>query len=201
MREDVRVQPLETLGVAASRNAALDRTQTEFLLFGDDDIALDPAGISALLGVLETNSHLVIATGRRSGDVPARYSKGPRRLTLWNTAKTATPEIMVRLDAVRAAGLRFDEGFGLGAEHPLGDEYVFLADALRAGLSGRYVPACVGHHPGASTGAGWGDRRLLRARVAVLSRVFGPLAPLARLAFALKHRRRVPFWGFVLGRV
>jgi len=209
-RDDVRVLPLDGQGVAASRNAALDAARTPYLLFGDDDVTLDLAGVRRLWAVLRDDPALAVVTGRRTGPVPARYAGQGHSLRLWNTAKTATPEILLRVAPVRAAGVRFDTGFGIGAPHPLGDEYVFLTDALKAGLKGRFEPIAIGDHPDDSTGTDWSDPVLLRARVAVLRRVFGPLAGPMRLAFALKNRHRLKdayggtvggVLGFALGRV
>ncbi|WP_425054018.1 glycosyltransferase [Psychromarinibacter sp. S121] len=205
-RDDVRVLPLQGQGVAASRNAALDAARTPYLLFGDDDVTLDLAGVRRLWAVLRDDPALAVVTGRRTGPVPARYAGQGHPLRLWNAAKTATPEILLRVAPVRAAGVRFDTGFGIGAPHPLGDEYVFLADALKVGLKGWFAPIVIGHHPAESTGADWSDPVLLRARMAVLRRVFGPLAGPMRLAFALKNRRRLRgapggVLGFALGRV
>lgn len=206
VRADLTVVPLETRGVAASRNAALDRAETPFLLFGDDDIAFDMGGVKRLLAVLEADPALAIVTGRRGGSAPARYAGQGHPLRLWNAAKTGTPEILLRLAPVRAAGVRFDAKFGLGGKYPLGDEYVFLADALKAGLKGRFEPIVLFTHEGDSTGADWADADRLRARIAVLNRVFGRAAPLMRLAFAVKNRRRLKgapggVRGFVRGRI
>ncbi|WP_172300515.1 glycosyltransferase [Pseudoruegeria sp. HB172150] len=204
-RPDMAVRPLAAVGLSASRNAALTLAETPFLLFGDDDVALDMSGVKRLLARLEAAPELAIVTGRRAGEVPRRAAARARPLRLWNAARTATPEIMVRVAPLRARGIGFDAKFGLGGRYPLGEEYVFLADALRAGLRGRYLPVTVGRHDGPSTGADWRDPALLAARIAVMARVFGRAAPLARLVFALRNGRRLRgapggVAGFVLGR-
>jgi hypothetical protein len=45
-------------------------------------------------------------------------------------------------------------------------------------------------HPETSSGSGFGTPRDARARAAVFTRVFGALAPLARLAFVVRSPRR-----------
>lgn len=190
-RADLTVLPLDSLGVAASRNAALARTETEYLLFGDDDVTLDPVGMHRLWAMLRADPGLDIVTGRLSGPDRGHSASRAHRLRHWNTGRTGTPEIMVRPERIRARGVRFDTDFGLGARYGLGDEFVFLTDALKAGLRGRFAPITVGHHPHPSTGSDWTDPTLLAARVAVLSRVFGPAAPVLRLIYAMKHRRRL----------
>ena len=93
---------------------------------------------------------------------------------------------------MRAAGVRFDEGFGVGAgtAAALGEEYVFLADCLAAGLAGVHDPLPVSVHPHESSGFVWEGEAQARARALVFARVFGRAAAPVRLAFALKNLRR-----------
>lgn len=210
-RPDLTILPLPGAeGTSASRNAALEAARTPFVLFADDDVTPDMDGIARLLARITAlpggdGKAPDILTGRLTGS-GKRYPETARRLHLYNCGKTGTPEIMLRLDRVRARGLRFDTAFGLGSAQPLGEEFVFLADALKAGLSARFEPVTLGHHPGPSSGSDWTDPANLRARIAVLSRVFGRAAPVLRTAFAWKHRRALRAapggaWGFVRGRV
>ena len=97
--------------------------------------------------------------------------------------------MMVRVDAIRGAGVTFDENFGAGAENFLGDEYIFIADALNKGLKGDCLPVRVAIHPKESSGSTWGTPRDLSARAAVFSRVFGVTAPIFRALFLLKSRK------------
>ena len=110
---------------------------------------------------------------------------------------------MVRRSLIRAAGVRFDPDFGLGARFGLGEEYVFVTDTLRAGLRGITLPVVTGSHPEESTGDLWSDPILLVARQAVIGRVFGRWALVVRIAYMLRHRRRFDSFSgklrFVLG--
>jgi hypothetical protein len=125
-------------------------------------------------------------------------------LSKFNSAKAATYEMMVRVDAIRGAGVTFDENFGAGAENFLGDEYIFISDALNKGLKGDFLPVRVAIHPKESSGSTWGTPRDLSARAAVFSRVFGVTAPIFRALFLLKSRKgRVGFVNtvrFIIGR-
>ena len=112
--------------------------------------------------------------------------------------------MMVRTDAIREAGITFDENFGAGADNYLGDEYIFIADALNKGLKGVFLPVRVAIHPKESSGSGWGTQRDLTARAAVFTRVFGATAPVFRALFLLKSQKgRVGFLNalrFIIGR-
>lgn len=205
-RSDVRVETLDGLGLSRSRNAALDATRTQYLLVSDDDVALDVAGILALAEKLRARPEYAFAVGWRKERLPSEGKRaGVHNLTRFNTGRVCAPEFLVDLDAFRTAGVRFDTDFGLGAKHGIGEEYVFLTDALKAGLSGFSAPIVTGSHPEESTGDYWADANLLKARIALLKRVFGGWHVLMRVAFALRHRRKLweagQFMGFVTNRL
>ncbi len=189
----IRVVRLGTTGVARSRNAALEVARRRYLLFADDDVRVDLGGVLEAVRRLRRSGD-AIALGRAtdpSGRLRKRYQRDGTALTLYNTAKAATYELLVDVHQVRAHGIRFDERFGAGADHYLGDEYVFVADARRAGLRGTAVARVFGTHPEVSSGVGWGTDADRRARALVFNRVFGRRAPAVRAAFALRHLPRM----------
>jgi len=208
VRDDVRWLQMEGFGVARSRNEVLRRARGEFILFADDDARFDDAGVRVLQDALERDAGLSLALGSTVDETSTLRKRYPRRsvpLSRWNSAKAATYEMMLRREAFLTAGISFDESFGAGAEHYLGDEYIVIADALRAGLRCRFFPAVVAVHPKASSGTGFGTARDAAARAAVFGRVFGRAAFVARLAFVLRSPRRfgsVPLTArFVAGRL
>ena len=187
-RPDVTLLALPGRGLSASRNAALAAAQGDLMLVSDDDMLPDADGIAALAAHLAAHPDLALVAGQRRG-VARAYPAAPHPLRRRNAARIASPELMLRLAPVRAAGLRFDTRFGLGTALPLGEEFIFVTDALRAGLRGVYLPLAVGTHPPVSSGDDWDDPVRTRARAAALQRVFGrAVAPWA-LAFALRHWR------------
>lgn len=187
-RPDIRLVLLDSVGVAQSRNAALEQAQGTYLLFADDDVALDMGGVLAIRAHLRDHPALDMAVGRLLGPGPARNAPRAKRLRLTNSAHIGTPQLMVRRDRIRARGILFDTRFGLGARHPLGEEFIFVTDALKAGLRGVHLPLAVGAHPHQSSGTNWADQTLLHARAAVLQRVFGRAVLPFALVFAWRHR-------------
>lgn len=207
-RDDVRYEVLSSRGVTKSRNAVLDGARGRYVLFADDDIVFHEEGVHSVLAELEGDPDLALVLGiavDEGGRLRKPYPSRPVRLTRWNSGKAATYEIMLRRAAFVRAGVRFDERFGAGVDpHYLGDEYILIADAIRAGLQCRFLPVVMAMHPTVSSGAGWGTERDARARAAIFGRVFGPVAPLVRLAFVLRSPRRFRSAGlsarFVLDR-
>jgi hypothetical protein len=197
-RSDVTVVRLASTGLARSRNAALAAARGAILLLADDDVTHPPGAYAGIRAFFAQNPAATLLVGR-SLDPDGRPRKRPlprRRLTRLNAARASSHEIAIRLGPVRAKGLRFDEGFGVGAgtAASLGEEYAFLADCLAAGLAGVHDPLPVSVHPAASSGFVWTGEAQARARALVFARIFGRAAPAVRLAFAAKNARRFGSW-------
>ena len=206
-RDDVTFFEQVAWGVAKSRNLVLDSTTTEYLLFADDDVEFDWPGILEAVALLDADpdADMLLAAARdEHGRLRKAYPTSVVPLTLRNSGKAATYEMLVRVPAVRARGIRFDERFGAGAVNYLGDEYIFCADLLRAGGRGLHGPVVVAMHPDDSSGSRWGTDADRRARAVIFDRVFGWKAPAVRMAFGLRHRSDLGGLGgalrFTLGR-
>ena len=180
---------LQSRGVAKSRNAVIENTTTDYLLFGDDDIEFQEESINAALEYLQSNpdlSILLLQAVDETGTLRKPYPKQAHALKLTNSAKAATYEMIIRVSDIKKASIRFDENFGAGAENYLGDEYIFIADALRAGLKGHFLPIVIATHPTDSSGSFHNTKQDAIVRSRIFSRVFGTWAPIMRLLFILK---------------
>lgn len=192
-RPDVRAVACEGRGVARSRNRALSEAAGQYLLFADDDIVFDMAEVRAAVEAMDIDSGVDLLLARsvdEHGRLRKRYSNR-RRLSKWNAAKAATYEMIVRVDAVRRAGVCFDERFGAGVDQYLGDEYIFIVDLLRAGSRCENWPRPIAEHPADSSGMRYGTAADASARSAVFDRVFGRWALPVKLGFLLRNPRRL----------
>ena len=187
-----RVVVLDSRGVAKSRNEALRQAQRKYLLFCDDDVTVDIGGVAAAVAHLEATG-AALALGRavdETGAFRKNYPEETVPLTVLNSAKAATYEMIVDVEQARAADVWFDERFGAGVDRLyLGDEYIFIADLLRAGLKADAVPFTVGVHPTESSGSRWGTDADVDARSAALTRALGSQAWWVKPAFAARHAR------------
>lgn len=186
---------MKSLGVAKSRNAAIQRARGKYLHFADDDIVASESGITETIEYLEANPECAIVLAQakdETGALRKAYASKITPLRLSNSARAATYEMVIRLDAIREAGILFDERFGAGAEFYLGDEYIFISDALSAGLKGVHLPVVIATHPTESSGSRWGSEMDLAVRAEVFNRVFGWKAPIYRLAFLIKTKNQYP---------
>ncbi|MSZ02421.1 MAG: glycosyltransferase [Actinobacteria bacterium] len=187
--DEINVVELKNKGVAKSRNAAISNADTEYLLFGDDDIEFSESGITSAINIFNSNPHISILLMQavdETGKLRKTYPTKSHALKLTNSAKAATYEMMVRISDIKSSGIKFDENFGAGVPNYLGDEYIFIADAIRAGLKGQFEPIVIATHPMQSSGSLRNSAVDRSARAKVFTRVFGILAPLMRLLFLIK---------------
>lgn len=206
-RPNFRHHELVSKGVAKSRNKAIDLAKGEYLIFSDDDITFSDTGLQQAIDYLDSHPEIALLLGQatdESGVLRKRYPEGVTRLGSLNSARAATYEMIIRVSEVRRLGVRFDEDFGAGAKNYLGDEYIFVVDLVRAGGKAVFVPITLAAHPTESSGSRWGSANDRRARAVIFTRIFGLLAPLVRLPFALRRKAELGNLKnlilFVLGR-
>jgi len=192
----VRVFDYAETGLSRSRNRALSHAGADIAVIADDDVRHPPAAPARVAAAFAANPQADIITFQAQTPGGAPFKKYPtraRRHTVRSVMRVSSWEIALRPAAIRAAGLRFDERFGLGAEFPTGEENIFLVDALRRGLHVRYQPQVIAVHPAASSGADLSTAAAVRAKGAAFRRMFGAaFLPLA-LAFAVKKYRASAF--------
>ena len=194
LRTDIEIEELASKGVAKSRNRAILMARGEYLVFGDDDIVFNEEGLNEALAFLDARpqySLLLAQAVDESGNLRKRYPKTQTNLTKYNSARAATYEMIIRVESIKRLGIWFDEDFGAGATNYLGDEYIFIADLLKAGAHAVFAPITIAAHPTESSGSAWGSKKDRRARALIFSRVFGPSAPLIRLAFGARRLREL----------
>ena len=190
-KPDVKVMELNSTGVTKSRNAVIDKVQTEYLVFADDDIEIIPNGLRQVIEYLDYHPEVSIVLARvNAGGKPRKnYPEELTNLTRFNSAKAATPEMVIRVKTIKDAGIYFDENFGAGMENFLGDEYIFVTDALSKGLKAVAVPIPIATHDELSSGTDWQSEKSVTARAKVFTRVFGKIALFAKLGFVYKNFR------------
>lgn len=200
-RPDITLSTSPGKGAAANRNTALAAARTPLLLFADDDLEFSAAGHTALIARFAARpkaDFLITRLEDEAGRLRKRYSPDGRRVRWWNCGKTGTPELALRPERFRERNLQFDTRFGAGMANHLGDEYIFLCDALRAGLRGEHAAIVLASHPRESSGTK-SEAELMVVRRAALIRALGPwkCRPVL-LAFGLRYRHRFPSWSAFL---
>ena len=137
-QKDVHMISTATKGVGINRNLALQFSKADILLFADDDVSYYDG---ALEGVVEAFRQLpdadVIFFGldmTKDGKVFDKRRNKVRRVHIWNAMRYGTARMAVRRSAVMEKRLCFTTLFGGGCMYGSGEDSIFIADCLRAGL-------------------------------------------------------------------
>jgi hypothetical protein len=192
---DVSVIESSETGVTKSRNKVLANTTTELLVFADDDASISATGLTDVLEFFSNHPECDLVTAmtvNEKGQPRKSYPKKATKLSLFNSAKVGTIEMVLRVESARSRGVTFDENFGAGALNKLGDEYIFISDLLKRGGQGVFLPIVLASHPDESSGANQSESESegdLEARAKVFSRVFGWKSPMIRAVFYLRRRQ------------
>lgn len=181
------------LGLARSRNRAIDMATGDICLISDDDVEYLPEIVSVIQLAFEENPDADIITFQIEAP-DGRPFRRYRDSRFWHNKRSVMSvcsiEIAFRRRSVLAAGLRFDERFGLGSCFPTGEEIIFLCDAIDRGLRALSYPSPIVIHPLETSGARLRDNsRLIEAKGAMFFRIFGIYSYLVSLLFALKKYR------------
>lgn len=136
-------------GLAAVRNRALDEADhAELLVFIDDDEVPDPAWLRELVGAFDRYDDAHGVAGRVVTPLPADLDPWlvavgafvrPQRDDGQLMPTAATNNLLLELDAVRAAGVRFDPRFGMTG----GEDSMFTQQFSRAGYRIRWTNAAL----------------------------------------------------------
>lgn len=177
-------------GLSKSRNAGLDAVTADYALITDDDVQFPDDVVSRIRTAIDSSQHpdiLTLCAETPEGEPFKRYPKNAAPHTLRTAARVSSIEMVIAVSWWKKKQVRFHERFGLGADYPTGEEYVFMSAAIRSGARAWYFPAPVVIHPALSSGRVMHAEQLFN-KGAMLQCVFGRLALPYLLAFAWRKR-------------
>lgn len=142
----VHVVTTSERGLSNSRNMLIDNSEGDICILGDDDIYY----LDGYEKIIEQayNDHpdadiIAFSFTQELGKDTRRQFPNERKLNIFTISKIASVEITFKAKSIKDKGVRFDPLLGLGAEFGSSEENAFLADALRAGLTIKYVPITI----------------------------------------------------------
>ena len=128
-------------GLSRSRNKAIAAAKADICVIADDDLMFDGDADARIEALFAENPNVDVITfqARDGGGRPLkRYRKSGHAHSLLTAFNIISFEIAFRRTSVINSGVLFDERFGLGAKFVSGEENIFVADLVRAGLNVRY---------------------------------------------------------------
>ncbi|MFH5833518.1 glycosyltransferase family A protein [Halalkalibaculum sp. DA3122] len=190
-REDIRVSHIPGRGVTKSRNNAIRLADGDIGLFADDDVTYAKNNFETLERVFEEHPEVDVALFKiQTGPGEPPYKRYPEKsITYQDAPSVGTVEMGFRIPKIKEKKIRFDERFGAGQPLLIGsDERLFVQDCIDAGLTVRYFPEYIVHHPYENTVKKIPkyDKRLIWVTGGVDCRLNGPLALVKALLGTLK---------------
>lgn len=144
-----------TRGLSRSRNLALKNADNQICLISDDDIEYIPNYEKIIVEQFEKFPEADIISFQVEGiDKPfKKYYPKSRKINYITSMKLSSVEIAFRLESIRKHNMFFKESFGAGSsKFIMGEESIFLFEAIRKGLRVIYVPIKIADiHTGEST--------------------------------------------------
>jgi len=193
---DLESLQLDSVGLSKSRNRALQHAlaeNVEVMLITDNDTSFHSEVIEILSKTFRDHPEADVicfkATTTDGDDFKRNYKNSVCDLDLYSSASVSSIEIAIRVKSLKGTKLTFDESFGLGSDYPSGEEYIFLTDAIKDGLKVVFVPEVIVSHPLESSGKDYDNSLLLKAKGAMLARVFGLKSILFCVLFSLKKAK------------
>ncbi len=137
-------------GLSKSRNLAVKTAQEngmdDICIFCDNDCVYEEGADKRIEEAFEKDLEadiIVFFIKRPERLRPIRTQAG--KLGRISAMKIFSPEIAFRRSSIKAAGLEMDERFGAGAKYGMGEENIFLFDAIKRGLKVKYQPVQIAH--------------------------------------------------------
>ena len=150
-RKDVIYKKSYTKGLAKNRNLALSMATGDIFLISDDDVSYKKEWFPYIFKAFKTNPEAAIITFQmRSNPGESEYKIYPNT-PFYHDIRTifsvSSIEIAFRPEIMKQVGLKFDENFGIGSIFYIGEENIFLMDALKKGFNIIFQPYYVAQHP------------------------------------------------------
>jgi len=180
-------------GLSRSRNMALDEAECDLLWLCDDDVTIAENAEEIIRSAFAAHPEADAIAFNVASDTPDRPQRpitAVHELKLSNSMRYPTYRFVYRLASLKKAELRFDERFGSGSLYSSGEDSLFTAACLKAGLRLVAVPEQIGRVKHADSG--WFDGytdKYLRDKGALFEAIFGFGLPYCAL---MLHRH--PDW-------
>ena len=153
--EHIKVINSFAYGLSNSRNIALKNASNELIIFTDDDVVFQPNFTTKFLEAFNTH---IAHHGFRfqflngKGSLAKKYPKVfEDKLSNLQILNTSSVELGFKRESIQNSKLHFDTDFGLGAKFPMGEEAIFVADAIKNGLKIGFFPEVLLAHYSPST--------------------------------------------------
>ncbi|WP_333808155.1 glycosyltransferase family 2 protein [Flavobacterium sp.] len=177
--ENVEVINSFEKGLSKSRNLALKMATKKIIVLTDDDVVFQLGFEDFILNAFNSNikhDGFRFQYENENGIFPKKYPKRfLQKLSHFEILNSSSVELVFKTESIKTKDLIFDENFGLGSTFYMGEEAVFVSDAIRKGLNIGFMPQTILLHADLSTGEKTSSSELYFVQSAVFYRIFGKM--------------------------
>ncbi|WP_242085692.1 glycosyltransferase family 2 protein [Aestuariivivens sediminis] len=185
--KNVRIINSFEKGLSRSRNLGIRHAIGDICLIADDDIIYKCGFEKDIMMAFNNHPQADFITFQMEDDSGRLFKAYPN--VEWHNKKSIitvnSVVIAFRRENILKSGISFNPHFGLGAQFPTGDEYVYLRDALNHKLRIYFCKKVILSHDFFSSGRSLGKESLIFARSAILRKYSGKLAYLKLIKYLL----------------
>ena len=143
---DDRVITKNEKGLSKSRNCVLDNSNSDIILFSDDDVIYnqnyEETIIDAYSAYPEADLICFYVESKNNKRATKRLKNG--KIGYINAMKIISAEMSIKKETFKKANIRFDENFGIGAPNNRGEEQILIYEALKKKLNVIFVNKKIG---------------------------------------------------------
>jgi len=153
--ENIRVINSFEIGLAKSRNLAIQNSIGSILVLTDDDVIFENNFIETIHNAYIENENaamIAFSVKNEKGQLFKKYSKNIKyKLNYFDIYNIMSIEITINRNNFDFKKLQFDENFGLGAAFSFAEEAVLLSDIKKQKKEMLFIPKVIVSHDSIST--------------------------------------------------
>lgn len=192
VEDNIKLYSYYEIGVSKSRNKALNKASGDIEILADDDIIYDNNYKEIIKDAYNKYKDAdIIAFYVESTNKLRSVKKQKTHKINWITAmRIQTVQITLKNDSIKNSNIRFKEKIGPGCKYCLGEESIFLYDALKNKKKMYYIDKKIGtvNHKQSTWFKGY-DKSFFYSEGAALYEISSKAYLLLILQFVLRKRK------------
>ncbi|MEZ9322787.1 hypothetical protein AB4161_20855 [Vibrio sp. 10N.286.51.E5] len=139
----------KTVGLSKSRNIAMDNSTADFCIIADDDVIISSGFSNGDLFECYQSDLLsfgFVLGGKYKGELLSETNVSFRNSFSISSVSMCLSRRLID------SNLRFNESFGLGAQYPSGEEFIFVNHCISKGFVAKKIPVVICYHEKETSG-------------------------------------------------
>src|SRR5699024_1825712 len=183
---------IDQIGLSRSRNLGIDISTSEYVYLTDDDIVIDKKFEQIIEKQIIKFPETDIFAFQVSG-INENFKKYPTKIKnigFLRSLKLSSVQLIMKTQFIKENNLYYDELFGTGSKYKMGEENIFVFDALKKGAKIRYIPYEIAKvYIGESSWFTGYNKKYFFDRGAIFYLMFRKFSYIYSLSFCIRKRK------------